>query len=140
MRADNFALSEDTKRQRDQEQSQICDYAYGEATRLLEEHREALERLASKLLERETLDREDVATMLHDVERLGTLAFSRPGATLPGPPASTGPDLAHGLVGGRHPRRPRDLRLLGLDRRARASRTRAASAPRSLLDESEPAS
>ena len=40
VRADNFALSEDTKRQRDQEQSQICDYAYAEALRLLEEHRE----------------------------------------------------------------------------------------------------
>ena len=40
---------------------------------------EELERLASKLLERETLDREDVATMLHDVQRIGTLAFSRPG-------------------------------------------------------------
>jgi ATP-dependent Zn protease len=91
VRADNFALSEDTKRQRDQEQSQICDYAYGEATRLLEEHREALERLASKLLERETLDREDVATMLHDVERLGTLAFSRPS----GP---SGPTAGPGLI------------------------------------------
>ena len=31
VRADNFALSEDTKRQRDQEQSRICDYAYAEA-------------------------------------------------------------------------------------------------------------
>jgi cell division protease FtsH len=79
VRADNFALSEDTKRQRDQEQSRICDYAYGEAVRLLEENREALERLASKLLERETLDREDVATMLHDVQRVGTLAVSWPG-------------------------------------------------------------
>ena len=36
VRADNFSLSEDTKRQRDQEQSQICDYAYAEALRLLE--------------------------------------------------------------------------------------------------------
>ena len=85
VRADNFALSEDTKRQRDQEQSRICDYAYSEAIRLLQEHREALERLASKLLERETLDREDVATMLHDVQRVGTLAFSWPsGPAKPG--------------------------------------------------------
>src|SRR6476659_7749435 len=85
VRADNFALSEDTKRQRDREQSQICDYAYSEAIRLLQEHREALERLASKLLERETLDREDVATMLHDVQRVGTLAFSWPsGPAKPG--------------------------------------------------------
>ncbi len=85
VRADNFALSEDTKRRRDEEQSQICDFAYAEAVRLLEEHRDALERLASKLLERETLDREDVATMLHDVQRVGTLAFSWPdGPTGPG--------------------------------------------------------
>ena len=92
VRADNFALSEDTKRQRDQEQSAICDYAYAEAKRLLIENRDALERLAIKLLERETLDREDVATMLHDVQRVGTLAFSwpdgpagsRPGYVRPG--------------------------------------------------------
>ncbi len=84
VRADNFALSEDTKRQRDQEQSRICDYAYSEAVRLLQEHREALERLASKLLERETLDREDVATMLHDVQRVGTLAFRPSGPAWPG--------------------------------------------------------
>ncbi|MDX6563622.1 MAG: cell division protease FtsH [Gaiellales bacterium] len=78
VRADNFALSEDTKRQRDQEQSAICDNAYAEAKRLLIENRDALERLAIKLLERETLDREDVATMLHDVQRVGTLAFRLP--------------------------------------------------------------
>jgi cell division protease FtsH len=82
VRADNFALSEDTKKQRDQEQSAICDHAYAEAKRLLIEHREALELLATKLLERETLDREDVATMLHDVQRVGTLAFSWPGDPL----------------------------------------------------------
>ena len=87
VRADNFALSEDTKRQRDQEQSAICDFAYAEAKRLLVENRDALERLAVKLLERETLDREDVATMLDDVQRVGTLAFSRPGA----PGGSLGP-------------------------------------------------
>ena len=89
VRADNFALSEDTKRQRDQEQSAICDFAYAEAKRLLVENRDALERLAMKLLERETLDREDVATMLDDVQRVGTLAFGRPGA--PGGPLGSGP-------------------------------------------------
>src|SRR4051794_4643927 len=88
VRADNFALSEDTKRQRDQEQSAICDFAYAEAKRLLVEHRDALERLAMKLLERETLDREDVATMLHGVQRVGTLAFSWPGG--PGGPVGPG--------------------------------------------------
>jgi cell division protease FtsH len=74
VRADNFALSEDTKRRRDQEQSAICDFAYLEATRLLTENRESLDRLAEELIEHETLDREDVATMLHDVQRIGTIA------------------------------------------------------------------
>ena len=116
VRADNFALSEDTKRQRDQEQSRICDYAYSEAMRLLQEHREALERLASKLLERETLDREDVATMLHDVQRVGTLAFSAERAGL----ARQRPrDLGLGARLARAVRvvlgRAGDLGLLGLD-------------------------
>ena len=144
VRADNFALSEDTKRQRDQEQSHICDYAYAEAMRLLEEHREALERLASKLLERETLDREDVATMLHDVQRVGTLAF-RPG----------GPCLARQRprpdLGARLARAvrvvvragARDLGLLGLDRRAGLAHARreraeiAARRERARLEEVE---
>jgi len=64
------------------------DELYAEAKRLLVENRDALERLAMKLLERETLDREDVATMLDDVQRVGTLAFSRPGA--PGGPLGPG--------------------------------------------------
>ena len=132
VRADNFALSEDTKRQRDQEQSQICDYAYSEATRLLEEHREALERLASKLLERETLDREDVATMLHDVERRGYARLQPPGRSLRARRGSR-PDLAHGLVSSvsvRHPRR----RSRSPTSWPRPQRERRARAPRALRD------
>ena len=39
MRADNYALSEETKRLRDSEQARLTDYAYEEAKRLLSKHR-----------------------------------------------------------------------------------------------------
>ena len=41
MRADNYALSEETKRMRDQEQARLTDQAYGEALRLVAKHRGA---------------------------------------------------------------------------------------------------
>src|SRR6187549_3019092 len=46
MRADNYALSEETKRLRDSEQARLTDHAYEEAKRLLEKHRSALDRVA----------------------------------------------------------------------------------------------
>ncbi len=67
MRADNYALSEATKRLRDAEQARIADEAYADALALCEEHRAALERLAVALLDRETLDRADVKRLLADV-------------------------------------------------------------------------
>src|SRR4029077_10486999 len=58
MRADNYALSEETKRVRDQAQARLTDAAYEDAQRLLQKHRAALDRIANALLEKETLDRE----------------------------------------------------------------------------------
>jgi cell division protease FtsH len=68
MRADNYALSEETKRLRDKEQALLTDGAYEEAIRLLEKHRPALDRVAGALLDRETLSREDLESLLADVE------------------------------------------------------------------------
>jgi cell division protease FtsH len=68
MRADNYALSEETKRMRDQEQARLTDHAYAEALRLIEKHRAALDRLASGLLEKETLSRDEIVDLLKDVE------------------------------------------------------------------------
>jgi cell division protease FtsH len=68
MRADNYALSEETKRLRDSEQAVLTDTAYAEALRLLKKHRSPLDRLAAALLEKETLVRDEVLTMLADVE------------------------------------------------------------------------
>jgi cell division protease FtsH len=67
MRADNYALSEETKRIRDQEQARLTDEAYKDAQRLIAKHRPALDRVANALLEKETLDREELDALLGDV-------------------------------------------------------------------------
>ena len=68
MRADNYALSEETKKVRDQEQARLTDGAYEDAQRLLRKHRPALDRIANALLEKETLDRGELDALLADTE------------------------------------------------------------------------
>ncbi len=68
MRADNYALSEATKRLRDEEQAHLTDGAYEEAVRLLRKHRIPLDRIAAALLEKETLVREELQALVADVE------------------------------------------------------------------------
>jgi cell division protease FtsH len=67
MRADNYALSEETKRLRDSEQARLTDDAYESAQRFLRKHRAHLDRLAAALLEKETLDRDELDTLLSDL-------------------------------------------------------------------------
>jgi cell division protease FtsH len=81
MRADNYALSEETKRLRDLEQARLTDTAYEEAVRLLRKHRAALDRVAAALLERETLQRDELLLLFGEVrpesyasETVGTVA------------------------------------------------------------------
>jgi cell division protease FtsH len=68
MRADNYALSEQTKQLRDDEQARLTDAAYNEAVRLIGKHRPALDRIAQALLERETLNRAELDELLAGVE------------------------------------------------------------------------
>src|SRR5947208_5080981 len=68
MRADNYALSEETKRVRDAEQARLTDEAFQEALRLLQKHRAALDRIALALLEKETLDKDELAALMQGVE------------------------------------------------------------------------
>jgi cell division protease FtsH len=68
LRADNYALSEETKRLRDSEQARLTDGAYEEAVRLIKKHRVPLDRLAAALLEKETLVRDEVVAILEDVD------------------------------------------------------------------------
>src|SRR5919197_578574 len=68
VRADNYALSEETKRLRDAEQARLTDTAFQEALRLLQKHRAVLDRIAAALLEKETLDRSELNELLVDVQ------------------------------------------------------------------------
>src|SRR5262249_34601591 len=68
VRADNYALSEETKRLRDQEQARLTDDAYAEAVRLIQKHRSTLDRIAAALLEKETLDRVELLEAMGEVE------------------------------------------------------------------------
>jgi|SRR5579872_963959 len=68
MRADNYALSEETKRLRDSEQARFTDTAYEDALRLLQKHRGALDRIAAALLEKETLGRDEVLELFAGIE------------------------------------------------------------------------
>jgi len=68
VRADNYALSEHTKRMRDEEQARLCDHAFGEAQRLLSKHRKTLDMLSAVLLEKETLMRAELEELLVGVE------------------------------------------------------------------------
>ena len=69
VRADNYALSEETKRLRDLEQRTITDGAYADAVALVVRHGAALDALAAALLEHETLDRAGIAALLAGVPR-----------------------------------------------------------------------
>jgi cell division protease FtsH len=76
MRADNYALSEHTKRVRDEEQARLTDLAFREALRLLEKHRASLDRVAGALLEKETLQRADLERLFAGVEAESNAAES----------------------------------------------------------------
>jgi cell division protease FtsH len=67
MRADNYALSEETKRLRDQEQALLTDGAFAESVRLLTKHRASLDRVATALLQKETLGRDEMFELLDGV-------------------------------------------------------------------------
>jgi cell division protease FtsH len=67
MRADNYALSEESKRLRDAEQARLSDDAYSEAVRLLTKHRVVLDRVAQALLQKETLSSSELGEVLDSV-------------------------------------------------------------------------
>jgi cell division protease FtsH len=68
MRADNYALSEETKRLRDAEQARLTDEAFQEAIRLITKHRAHLDQLAAALLEKETLNKDELDGLLAQIE------------------------------------------------------------------------
>ncbi len=82
VRADNYALSEDTKRLRDAEQRDITDRAYEAAVELISRHRRHLDLLALGLLEKETLDRAEIERLLVGLAR-ESAASDQVGVELP---------------------------------------------------------
>jgi cell division protease FtsH len=92
MRADNYALSEETKRMRDSEQARLTDEAYGEAVRLVAKHRPLLDRVAAALLEKETLGRLELLELFGDVtpESRASEAVGVPRVVAASPHDSTG--------------------------------------------------
>jgi cell division protease FtsH len=90
MRADNYALSEETKRMRDSEQARLTDEAYAEALRLIAKHRGLLDKVAAALLEQETLNREELLRLFGNVvpESRASEAVGVPQAVAPLPASS----------------------------------------------------
>ena len=71
----------------DEEVRRIVDQCYQKAREILTEHRDKLDRLVAVLLEREVLDKEEVAIVLRGEE----LPPMRPAAVVGGVPAAKGP-------------------------------------------------
>jgi ATP-dependent Zn protease len=62
--ADDYSMSDHTRRTIDEEQQYLTDLAHRRATALVSEHRTLLEAFAYTLLENEVLEREDIERLV----------------------------------------------------------------------------
>ena len=62
--ADDYSMSDATRRMIDEEQQYITDLAHRRALRMVSENRELLEAFARQLLENEVLERADIDTLM----------------------------------------------------------------------------
>jgi cell division protease FtsH len=90
VRADDYALSEETKRLRDGEQRAITDAAYRDALALVERHRPYLDKLAQALLAQETLDRPEIDRLLEGLEPESNSSLEVGVELAPAPPEANG--------------------------------------------------
>jgi cell division protease FtsH len=67
--ADDYSMSDATRRMVDEEQQYITDLAHRRATQLLSDHRVLLEGFAYALLDKEVLEREDIERLIDRYER-----------------------------------------------------------------------
>jgi cell division protease FtsH len=74
--ADDYSLSDASRRMVDDEQQELTDLAYRRATQAIVRHRAALDELAETLLENEVLDRRDIDQVMaeHIGDRAGEVA------------------------------------------------------------------
>jgi cell division protease FtsH len=64
MPADDYSVSDATRRMVDEEQQELTDLAWRRARKLIEDHREALEEIAGELLAHEVLERETIEAIM----------------------------------------------------------------------------
>jgi cell division protease FtsH len=64
MPADDYSVSDATRRMVDEEQQEITDLAWRRARKLIEDHRDALEEIAAELLAHEVLERETIEEIM----------------------------------------------------------------------------
>ncbi|MBA3658163.1 MAG: ATP-dependent metallopeptidase FtsH/Yme1/Tma family protein [Gemmatimonadales bacterium] len=99
-------ISERTAQMVDDEVKRLVDEAYARATEILSGHRVLLDRIANALLERETIDREDLDRLVRD-QPLPPRVVSVPGpAAQSGVPAKPGPAPARAPILGAPPPEP----------------------------------
>ena len=94
------AVSERTAEMVDEEVKRLLDEAYVRATGIISEHRVLLDRIASALLERETIDREDLKLLIND-QPLPPRPLPPPPAVVPASTAKPGaaPARPHPILG-----------------------------------------
>jgi cell division protease FtsH len=61
---DDFTVSERLRQTRDEEVTAIAEEAYRGANRLLSDHRDLLDEIAERLLENETIEREEIQQIM----------------------------------------------------------------------------
>jgi cell division protease FtsH len=64
MPADDYSVSDATRRMVDEEQQELTDLAWRRARKLIEDHRDALEDIAAELLAHEVLERETIEEIM----------------------------------------------------------------------------
>jgi cell division protease FtsH len=100
-------ISERTAQMVDDEVKRLIDEAYARATGILSEHRELLDRIAVALLERETIDREDLDRLVKDLPLPPrTLPPADPAAAPTNPTAKPGVSPARAPLLGTPPAEP----------------------------------
>jgi cell division protease FtsH len=99
-------ISERTAQMVDDEVKRLVDEAYARATQILSEHRDLLDRIALALLDRETIDREDLDRLVRNLP-LPPRNMSPDPAPAANPPASKpGPTPARAPILGAPPAEP----------------------------------
>jgi cell division protease FtsH len=113
--ADDYSVSDATRRLVDEEQQDLTDFAYRKAMQLIRDHRPVLDELAANLLENENLDRKGIDVIVHKHgigKRVEPVEIPEPA------------DLLAGREGARPPAVPGEARVAAAERLGNGGRAR----------------